>query len=115
MNPKDDWIGLSITCPGLHHEGCPDHASIQFAMGGPVGPHVGITLKALQDALTRDGWGIGMFKSEGPGGQAVTVMDPLCGDCKKRLVQTIVDETGGTLDAEALAYTRKTLGSEFSS
>lgn len=71
-----------FNCPGVHHAGCPDGASLALALGGSRWN--GLSVQTLWNALTREGWHAGVVDSQA-GGRSIPVLDPLCPTCGRAL------------------------------
>lgn len=103
-------IGLLFRCPGLHGSGCPDRAYMAFAIG--LKAKDGISFNMLDKTVKRQGWMLAALRLEQPDGSTVATVEPVCGDCGKRVTQDIVDSAGGKVDVSALGFVRRILGSE---
>ena len=106
-------IGLLFRCPGIHGSGCPDKATMAFAIGLRV--RDGMSFHLLEKTVKKAGWGLAALRLPQPDGQVVAAVEPVCGDCEKRIVQDMVDSSGGMTDAASLSYIRCILGSEIPS
>ena len=110
QKPEHGPVALLFRCPGLNGEGCPDHATMAFAIGHTASD--GISFRQLDDVCRRAGWGLAMGRLPQPDGQIVPCAEPVCADCEKRVVQQIVNSAPNGVAESAQAYVRKMLGSE---
>ena len=106
-------MGLLFRCPGLHGSGCPDKASMAFAIG--LRAKDGISFNMLDRTVKKQGWTLAVLRLEQPDGSTVAAVEPVCEDCGKRVLQDTVDSAGGRVDISAQAYVRRILGSEMPS
>lgn len=72
----------------------------------------GISFAMLDKTVKKQGWMLAVLRLEQPDGSVVAAVEPVCGDCGKRVTQDIVDSAQGKVGASALGFVRRILGSE---
>lgn len=100
---KYEPLGLMFRCPGVDGQGCPDSATLGFALGHRAAD--GLSGEALHSICEKSNWTLAVCKLEQPNGTTVPALEPVCAPCGKKIMLRLVEDVVSA--AETAVSTKK--------
>jgi hypothetical protein len=103
---KYEPLGLMFRCPGVDGIGCPDGATLGFALGHKATD--GLSGEALHRICEKANWTLAVCKLSQPDGTTVPALEPVCADCGRKIMLRVVEDVVGAVET-VIATKQETL------